>query len=120
MAAILASSAALATPLTTSRRAGLRSALPAAACRVQRATQRRSCVVRAAAQPEETPGLVADLARNAEKVFARYDFLSAGMGAIIVTGFCAARGQDVGTALWITAAATIVALLVNDMLPEDL
>jgi len=48
-----------------------------------------------------------DLARNAERVLARYDFLSAGMGALLVTGFCVARGQDVGTALWITAAATV-------------
>lgn len=48
-----------------------------------------------------------DLARSAERVLARYDFLSAGMGALLVTGFCVARGQDVGTALWITAAATV-------------
>ncbi len=40
-------------------------------------------------------------------MLARYDFLSAGMGALVVTGFCVGRGQDVGTALWITAAATV-------------
>ena len=44
-------------------------------------------------------------------MLARYDFVSAGMGALLVTGYCAARGQDVGTALWITAAATIGACL---------
>lgn len=48
-----------------------------------------------------------DFARSAERVLARYDFLSAGMGALVVTGFCVSRGQDVGTALWITAAATV-------------
>jgi hypothetical protein len=36
-----------------------------------------------------------------------------------VTGFCVMRGQDVGTALWITAASAVVAILVNDMLPEE-
>ena len=45
----------------------------------------------------------------------RYDFVSAGLGALAVTTFCVSRGQDPGTALWITAASTVVALLVNDM-----
>lgn len=46
----------------------------------------------------------------------RYDFLSAGVGALAVTTFCVVRGQDAGTALWITAASTVVALLLNDMI----
>jgi hypothetical protein len=40
-------------------------------------------------------------------VLARHDFLSAGMGALAVTGYCVMKGQDLGTALWITAAATV-------------
>ena len=40
-------------------------------------------------------------------MLARHDFLSAGMGALAVTGYCVMRGQDLGTALWITAAATV-------------
>lgn len=46
----------------------------------------------------------------------RYDFLSAGMGAMVVTSFCFARGQDVSTALWISAAATIGAVVLNELL----
>lgn len=77
-------------------------------------------VTAAGGKPEQPSGdLVQDFARGAERVLARYDFLSAGMGALLVTGFCVARGQDVGTALWITAAATVVALVVNDFLPEE-
>lgn len=81
--------------------------------------------VRAAAQPDpERPAaggssMLADLTSRAERVLGRYDFVSAGMGALLVTGFCVARGQDAGTALWITAAATVFACLVNDMLPEE-
>lgn len=46
----------------------------------------------------------------------RYDFLSAGMGAMVVTTFCFSRGQDVGTALWISAAATVGAVVLNELL----
>lgn len=46
----------------------------------------------------------------------RYDFLSAGMGAMVVTSFCFARGQDVTTALWISAAATVGAVVLNELL----
>lgn len=95
----------------------LRSRRPAAAaCQQQR---RRLFKVAAAAEPEPKAGSVQDFARSAERVLARYDFLSAGMGALVVTGFCVGRGQDVGTALWITVASTVVALLVNDVLPGE-
>ena len=49
------------------------------------------------------------------QMFRRYDFVSAGLGALAVTTFCVSRGQDPQVALWITAASTVVALLVNDM-----
>lgn len=57
--------------------------------------------VRATAQPEpkQPAGALGDFVQSAERVFARYDFLSAGLGALAVTGFCVARGQDAGTAL---------------------
>jgi hypothetical protein len=41
----------------------------------------------------------------------RYDFLSTGMGAMCVTGYCVAKGQDPGTAATITVAATVGALV---------
>lgn len=52
------------------------------------------------------------------KKLQKYDFVSAGVGALIVTSLCVMRGQDPGTALWITAASTVVAVLVNDMMSE--
>lgn len=41
----------------------------------------------------------------------RYDVLSAGAGALACTSFCVAQGQDPWTALSITAAATVSALV---------
>jgi len=50
--------------------------------------------------------------------FASYDFLSAGMGALAVTSYCVWRGQDPLTALSITAASTVTALVANELLLE--
>jgi hypothetical protein len=58
-------------------------------------------------KPPPPARLPQDFTRTAERVLARHDFLSAGMGALAVTGYCVMRGQDLGTALWITAAATV-------------
>lgn len=52
-----------------------------------------------------------DLKSNADMMLRRYDFLSAGLGALAVTTFCVARGQDPATAMWITGASTVVALV---------
>lgn len=83
-----------------------------AGCATQQQRAPRRLAVRATAQPEpeQRPaagGVLADLTTRAEQVLGRYDFVSAGMGALLITGFCVARGQDVGTALWITAASTV-------------
>lgn len=48
-------------------------------------------------------------------ILEKHDFLSAGMGALMVTGFCVSKGQDLGTALWITIASTVTAAVVNDV-----
>ncbi|PRW58045.1 hypothetical protein C2E21_3574 [Chlorella sorokiniana] len=108
--------AALTLAAPTARLAGGRAA---SQCRPLR---RSAVAVRAAATPEPEGGAAGPLqafARRAEQVLERYDFVSAGLGAMAVTGFCVMRGQDVGTALWITAASAVVAILVNDMLPEE-
>lgn len=47
----------------------------------------------------------------AHAILQRYDFLSTGLGALTVTGYCVARGQDPGLAASITVTATIVALV---------
>ncbi len=52
--------------------------------------------MRAAATPEPEGGAAGPLqafARRAEQVLERYDFVSAGLGAMTVTGFCVMRGQ---------------------------
>ena len=59
---------------------------------------------------------VEEITKRCSVIMDRYDFLSAGLGALAVTTVCVARGQDPMTALWITAASTVVALLVNDAL----
>ncbi len=48
----------------------------------------------------------------------RYDVLSTGVGALAVTGYCVARGQDPATAAAITVTATVVALVANEVLFE--
>lgn len=47
----------------------------------------------------------------------RYDVVSTGMGAMIVTGYCVyGRGQDPWTALQITFSATVFALVLNELM----
>jgi hypothetical protein len=69
----------------------------------------------AARPPAAAP---AGLAAQLEAFSRRYDFPSAGLGALCVTGYCVMRGQDPFTALSITAAATVVALLANDLISQ--
>lgn len=45
----------------------------------------------------------------------KYDFLSAFVGSILVTGyFVSVHGQDIGTALSITSMATVVAVVLEE------
>lgn len=73
--------------------------------------------VKAAQDPDSLADInsaVGQLKDRASALFTKYDFVSAGLGALAVTTVCVARGQDPGTALWITAASTVVALVIND------
>lgn len=97
--------------------------VPSNTSRFSSGRTRRTIIVRASRESkdrqEATAAPVVDLAEVWSKCTAvarRYDFLSAGIGALAVTTFCVVRGQDPGTALWITAASTVVALLLNDMI----
>ncbi|GIL69560.1 hypothetical protein Vretimale_13644 [Volvox reticuliferus] len=50
----------------------------------------------------------------------RYDILSTGLGATVVTSYCVyAHGQDPVIALSITFTATVVALVANELLFDD-
>ena len=49
----------------------------------------------------------------------RYDVLSTGIGALVVTSYFWAKGQDPWTALSITLSATAFALVLNELLPQD-
>lgn len=64
-----------------------------------------SIVVRAA-RNDEMVGIKAmeDIKRRSMAVLEKHDFLTAGMGALVVIGYCVARGQSLGTALWIRIA----------------
>lgn len=104
--------------LSSSSTATTRRPLAAQPLRRQQRQQRQGRVL-AAAQPgnkEETQTVLQDQMRL---MLQKYDFLSAGLGALAVTTFCVARGQDPVTALWITGASTVVALLLNEMLFND-
>lgn len=87
------------------------------------AAAKRVGIVRATAQPDpDNDGWSATMSnarRSVDNVLQRYDFVSAGLGALAVTTYCVARGQDAATALWITAASTVVALVVNDNFFKD-
>ena len=50
---------------------------------------------------------------------ARYDWLSAGIGALMGTSYGVARGQPVSQALGITVCATVVALAIDEMLKDN-
>jgi hypothetical protein len=72
------------------------------------------------ASDASTSGLsIEEISKQCAAVFSRYDFVSAGIGALAVTGVCVSHGQDPGTALSITAASTVVALVVNDIFFEN-
>ena len=68
--------------------------------------------------PERTQNANEYQINESQQKFERYDFLSAGMGALAVTSYCVWRGQDPVTALSITAASTVVALVANELLVE--
>eukprot|EP00890_Picochlorum_soloecismus_P004599 jgi/Picsp_1/513/NSC_00511-R1_expressed protein [Chlorella variabilis] len=79
--------------------------------------QRSPRTVVRAAWNDEMVGIKAmeDIKRRSMTILEKHDFLSAGMGALMVTGFCVSKGQDLGTALWITIASTVTAAVVNDV-----
>ena len=50
---------------------------------------------------------------------ARYDWLSAGIGALMGTTYGVVRGQPVSQALGITVCAAVVALAIDEMLKDN-
>ena len=58
------------------------------------------------------------LGEDLEALAGRYDWLSAGIGALAVTTFCVARGQDPGEALRVTVCATVLAVVLNELLKD--
>lgn len=49
----------------------------------------------------------------------KYDFLSTMMGALVVTGFFWANGQDPLHALSITISSTVIAVVANELFFES-
>eukprot|EP00197_Chlamydomonas_leiostraca_P009680 CAMPEP_0202865250 /NCGR_PEP_ID=MMETSP1391-20130828/5452_1 /ASSEMBLY_ACC=CAM_ASM_000867 /TAXON_ID=1034604 /ORGANISM="Chlamydomonas leiostraca, Strain SAG 11-49" /LENGTH=242 /DNA_ID=CAMNT_0049545061 /DNA_START=178 /DNA_END=908 /DNA_ORIENTATION=+ len=58
----------------------------------------------------------ASIPETMENMLKRFDFLSAGTGALVVTGYCWSRGQDPLHALSLTLTATVVAVVLNELL----
>ena len=48
----------------------------------------------------------------------RFDFLSAGAGALCVTGWCHMHGQSIEATLGLTLTATVFALVANELLVD--
>lgn len=48
--------------------------------------------------------------------FSRYDVLSPGLGVMCVTSYCVAKGQDPWVALGISFSATVLALVISEMM----
>lgn len=63
--------------------------------------------------------LLKAVANGANTFLQRYDVLSCGVGALVVTTCCVYRGQDPSTALWITAASTVAALVINELMFDN-
>ncbi|KAF6266644.1 hypothetical protein COO60DRAFT_7573 [Scenedesmus sp. NREL 46B-D3] len=86
---------------------------------------KRSLVVTAAAQPEEPtssstsppPPLQAQLQTFVNKY--ETNALSSGVGALAVTGWCVAHGQDPATAAGLSVMSVVVALVLNEVLFSD-
>jgi hypothetical protein len=58
-----------------------------------------------------------DFLSRVQRMSEKYDFLSAFIGSIMVTGyFVSVHGQDIGTALGISSMATVVAVVLEEFL----
>ncbi|PNH00742.1 hypothetical protein TSOC_003903 [Tetrabaena socialis] len=92
----------------------VRSSRPCAARCVARPS-RYALAVRAELQDPQAP--VRNVHAAMDSFLRRYDVLSTGVGALIVTGYCVyAHGQDPLTALSITFTSTVCALVANELL----
>ncbi|KAK9813388.1 hypothetical protein WJX73_004634 [Symbiochloris irregularis] len=72
----------------------------------------------AAQRPDNGP--VNSSLQAVDAFFQRYDVLSTGMGALLVTSYCVWRGQSPAMALGITITATISGLVLNELFRDDL
>ena len=54
-----------------------------------------------------------------DRLAARYDWLSAGMGALLGTSYGVYRGQPPAQALGITVCATVVAVAIDELLKDQ-
>ncbi|GIL48614.1 hypothetical protein Vafri_5087, partial [Volvox africanus] len=90
----------------------------------KRSSFARPCFARCRTVPKSRTVIRAELRdpfRNVQAAFnsllKRYDILSTGLGAIVVTSYCVyVHGQDPLTALSITFTATVIALVANELL----
>jgi hypothetical protein len=60
-----------------------------------------------------------DLMAAVDKVAARYDWLSASLGAFAGTSYGVYRGQPLGQALSITLGATVVAVALDELMRDQ-
>eukprot|EP00879_Flechtneria_rotunda_P001021 GHRR01001157.1.p1 GENE.GHRR01001157.1~~GHRR01001157.1.p1 ORF type:complete len:135 (+),score=31.57 GHRR01001157.1:157-561(+) len=69
---------------------------------------------------KQAAGVVAAVRDSCSKFLGRYDIVTTGVGSLLVTGyFVACQGQDVGDALNIAAFATVLGLVLQELLFHD-
>lgn len=78
---------------------------------------RRTLLVQASQQqPKPVP---VQVAAAIDLFLKRYDVVSTGVGALAVTAYCVARGQDPFSALSLAFGATILGLVLNELMWND-
>ncbi|MEW5296761.1 MAG: hypothetical protein WDW38_007600 [Sanguina aurantia] len=68
---------------------------------------------------QRSPGPLSNVMQHVSALTQKYDFLSTGFGALIVTSYFVAKGQDPYTAIGITFSSTIAALVINELMPSN-
>ena len=59
------------------------------------------------------------IGESVEKMATRYDWLSAGSGALLGCSYGVMRGQSVNQALGITMCATVVAVAIDELMRDQ-
>ncbi|WIA22784.1 hypothetical protein OEZ86_009737 [Tetradesmus obliquus] len=109
-------------PAAAARTLAARPRLPPACSRLSRGRLSRSVVVRAEqnGNGERAAAVVAAVRSGWTRFTGRYDPVTTGVGSLLVTGYCVVvHGQEIGEALNIAAFATVLGMVMQEVLFGD-